>query len=118
MDLTVLRLNGAPPKEDLENALARLNKNIRRGDVERVLYDAKVEKIKGELPGRIIDFRREHEDYRESARTALRDFRGHLARISGPGVKPCWLDVAIQKIDAMKLPPGPHRRTKEGRHRQ
>jgi hypothetical protein len=117
MDLIFLRLNGAPPKECLENALAQLNKDIRDA-VERVLYETKLEKIQGELPGRWIDIRREHEKYRERAATGLKEYRRYCDRISAPSVEPLrWLDDAIKNFDALKLP-GPYRRTKEGRHHQ
>lgn len=72
MDLTVLRCNGAPPKECLENALELLDKGI-RDTVETVLSEAKIEKILGEMEGRQVDFVREFEKHRGPAATALRN---------------------------------------------
>jgi hypothetical protein len=71
--LKVLRpLNGAPPKELLENDLKRVDKNV-RDDVVRVLYDAKVEKILSEMEGRRIDYVRK---LRKRTCPALADLRG------------------------------------------
>lgn len=120
MDLIFLHCDSEPSKEcleHLETVLARLNKNIRPA-VERVLFEARTEKILGELPGRGIDMAREYETCRKSALRELKRLRGYWNSISAPNVPPIrWLDDAIRNLEAIKLP-GPHRRAKEGRHRQ
>jgi hypothetical protein len=118
--LNVLRLNGAPPKECLENALAQVDKDARDA-VVRVLYDAKVEKILGEIEGRGIDFTRTFEKHRKPASIALKEFRYYLTAIgASAGLRDSkyrWLDETILVLDKMEWPV-PSRRAKEGRHPQ
>jgi hypothetical protein len=87
MNLVVLRVSGAPPKECLENALELLDKRVRDA-VEVVLYEAKVEKILGEMNGRRIDFVREFERHRKPASIALKEFRRYMNTIGSSAPPP------------------------------
>jgi hypothetical protein len=119
--LTVLRVNGAPPEECLKYALKRVDKGILDA-VHSALYDAKVEKVLGEMEGRQIDFVREFEKHREPASTALKELKNYMITIGASAARPIsWLDDPIRALDKMDLHTSlhiPRRRKKEGRHHQ
>jgi hypothetical protein len=107
--LDVLRLNDAPPAEELQNALGRVDKDVLDA-VSEALHHAKVEKILAAMEGHQIDFVRELERHTRPASYELKWIRRFLGTT--------MLDDQIGWLDTISDLPFDRRRKKEGRHSQ
>jgi hypothetical protein len=107
--LELLRLKDAPPAEELQSALGRVDKDVLDA-VSEVLYHAKVEKILATAEGLRIDFVRELECHMRPASRELKRIRRFLGTTA--------YDDEIRVFDSIRDLPVDRRRKKEGRHSQ